>query len=394
MQIGIITYWSSDDNYGQQLQCYALQRFLRDKKHNAFLIKYKPTAEQKSKWDKLKGISIGKLLDKLSSAKRKEIAINKLLGNENKELNKARMFEKFRNDHLNTTEIEYHSIEELRQNPPEAEVYICGSDQVWNNSLHSKNTAGWYLDFGNPSIRRISYAASIGRNIEKGEQSTFKTYLNHLNAISVRESSAQALCQSLGFSNVEVVGDPTLLLSANHYLSLCKDIPKQEHPYLFMYMLNISTPEEIGWDKVSAYLQARSLDLKTVCSSGYLPARELIPDNRNILASIPEWIALIRDARYVITTSFHGMMFCILLHKPFLVMKLPNQYAKGNNRMTSLLATLGIEERIHNSSLPFDRQMENEINWTEVEKKLAALRNNSIKFIERNIKFPQNESTN
>ena len=45
MQIGIITYWSSDDNYGQQLQCYALQRFLRDKKHNAFLIKYKPTAE-------------------------------------------------------------------------------------------------------------------------------------------------------------------------------------------------------------------------------------------------------------------------------------------------------------------------------------------------------------
>ena len=377
MQIGIITYWSSDDNYGQQLQCYALQRFLRDKKHNAFLIKYKPTAEQKSKWDKLKGISIGKLL-----------------GNENKELNKARMFEKFRNDHLNTTEIEYHSIEELRQNPPEAEVYICGSDQVWNNSLHSKNTAGWYLDFGNPSIRRISYAASIGRNIEKGEQSTFKTYLNHLNAISVRESSAQALCQSLGFSNVEVVGDPTLLLSANHYLSLCKDIPKQEHPYLFMYMLNISTPEEIGWDKVSAYLQARSLDLKTVCSSGYLPARELIPDNRNILASIPEWIALIRDARYVITTSFHGMMFCILLHKPFLVMKLTNQYAKGNNRMTSLLATLGIEERIHNSSLPFDRQMENEINWTEVEKKLAALRNNSIKFIERNIKFPQNESTN
>lgn len=119
-----------------------------------------------------------------------------------------------------------------------------------------------------------------------------------------------------------------------------------------MYMLNISTPEEIGWDKVSAYLQARSLDLKTVCSSGYLPARELIPDNRNILASIPEWIALIRDARYVITTSFHGMMFCILLHKPFLVMKLTNQYAKGNNRMTSLLATLGIEERIHNSSLP------------------------------------------
>ena len=394
MQIGIITYWSSDDNYGQQLQCYALQRFLRDKKHNAFLIKYKPTAEQKSKWDKLKGISIGKLLDKLSSAKRKEIAINKLLGNENKELNKARMFEKFRNDHLNTTEIEYHSIEELRQNPPEAEVYICGSDQVWNNSLHSKNTAGWYLDFGNPSIRRISYAASIGRNIEKGEQSTFKTYLNHLNAISVRESSAQALCQSLGFSNVEVVGDPTLLLSANHYLSLCKDRPKLEHPYLFMYMLNIYTTEEIGWDKVSAYLQARSLDLKTVCSSGYLPARELIPDNRNILASIPEWIALIRDARYVITTSFHGMMFCILLHKPFLVMKLTNQYAKGNNRMTSLLATLGIEERIHNSSLPFDRQMENEINWTEVEKKLAALRNNSIKFIERNIKFPQNESTN
>lgn len=385
MQIGIITYWSSDDNYGQQLQCYALQRFLRDKKHNAFLIKYKPTAEQKSQWDKLKGISINKLLDKLSLAKRKEIAINKLLGNENKELNKARMFEKFRHDHLNTTEIEYHSIEELRQNPPEAEVYICGSDQVWNNSLHSKNTAGWYLDFGNPSIRRISYAASIGRNIEKGEKSTFKTYLNRLNAISVREPSAQMQCQSLGFMNTEVVGDPTLLLSASHYLSLCKDIPIQKPPYLFMYMLNISTPEEIRWDKVSAYLQVRSLDLKTVCSSGYLPAREFIPNNRNILATIPEWIALIRDAHCVVTTSFHGMMFCILLHKPFLIVKLTNRYAKGNSRMTSLLATLGIEERIHNSSLPFDRQMEAEINWTEVDSKIETLRKKSTDWLHYNI---------
>ena len=176
MKIGIITYWSSSNNYGQQLQCYAFQRYLISQGHDAFLIRYQPINSECNKIKKcIKKMGFHFLLSiffKKYKLNRKIERLNSV----NRLLDVRRNFEGFRNSNLRMSASIYRSIEELRNNPPIADVYICGSDQIWNNPLNHKDTAGWYLDFGKEEIKRLAYAVSIGRDIFENEREQFIKY--------------------------------------------------------------------------------------------------------------------------------------------------------------------------------------------------------------------------
>lgn len=386
MRIGIITYWSSQDNYGQILQCYALQKYLINFGHDAFLIKYLPTTIKESLFQRIrKYLSIKKMVYLFSTEYKKdklryreELRLEK----SNRELNKKRLFDCFKTQHIRATENIYHSLRELRENPPEADVYICGSDQVWNNSLYKSETGVWYLSFGDKKSKRIAYAASIGRIIEKRELNLFKAYLNRFDAISVREESSQQMCEREGIKGVTVTLDPTLLLPINEYKQLSAPVSYTK-PYIFMYILNVSKKEDIYWDRIQVYLKSKGMDLKIVCSSGYIQARELLQPYRNIQATIPEWLGLIECAQCIITTSFHGVVFCIKMHKPFLAILLKNKYAKGNDRITSLLHKLDLSNRIYNSNVSIELQMSNIIDWVLVDQKLSYLSEISRDFLNK-----------
>lgn len=148
-----------------------------------------------------------------------------------------------------------------------------------------------------------------------------------------------------------------------------------------MYILNISTEEEMYWNAVKKYLHRQNLELKIVYSSGYIQAQQLIKDYPNTLATIPEWINYIDHAQCIITTSFHGVVFCIKMHKPFLAILLTNQFSKGNDRIVSLLNSLNLSERIYDPSHPISSQMERDINWENVENKLLKLQTESYNFL-------------
>lgn len=132
MRIGIITYWSSSDNYGQQLQCFALQKYLKGLGHDAYLIKYMPTSKVPL-WRRIARFLKYHLLTP-SGQKEKDKALA-MVSQKNELNNVKRDFIGFRAKYIVSTDIVYHSIKELRENPPTADVYICGSDQVWNNRL-------------------------------------------------------------------------------------------------------------------------------------------------------------------------------------------------------------------------------------------------------------------
>lgn len=385
MKIGIITYWTSTDNYGQQLQCFALQRYLRLQGHDIFLIRYQPTFKPTSFWKKIyHNLSWKKVLYLLSTQReidKTEEKRERELERINAQLNIQRDFENFRAKFIQSTPILYHSIDELRNNPPQADIYICGSDQVWNNPLSCSETAAWFLDFGDRKIKRISYAASIGRNLKKNELKRFKKYLSAFDAISVREESSRILCEKLGIDDVLVTLDPTLLLPVEEYRKIEKSCTTESNPYLFMYILNVATKEEIYWNAIDAYLHKSGLNLKIVCSSGYMQARELLKSYHNIQATLPEWLQYIDKANCVITTSFHGVVFCILMQKPFLVMLLTNKYAKGNDRIISLLTALHLSDRIYNPTLSIERQMDIEIDWGKVDQKISILKEKSYNFL-------------
>ena len=381
MRIGIVTYWSSSDNYGQQLQCFALQKYLIGLGHDAYLIKYMPTSHIPL-WRRIaKSIKYRLLVSSEQKEKDKKL---KLICERSKLLNCRRGFKKFRDKYIKSTEIVYRNIKELRNNPPDADIYICGSDQVWNNSLSDSDTAGWFLDFGKPTVKRVSYAASIGRDIDSSEINRFTKYLKNFNAISVREQKAYALCHQLGFNKSIIAIDPTLLLNSSDYDSIAIDSNGADvagKPYVFIYTLNIRTAEEIYWDDFQEIIAKDGLLIRSVSSSGYLPAQDLLPGIQNDQATIPEWLSLIKHSEYVITTSFHGVVFCLLYHKPFYAVLLQNEYSKGNDRIISLLANVGLGNRAIASTQDIEIAQYADICWEEIDKKIYQFRKKSIAFL-------------
>lgn len=387
MRIGIVTYWSSSDNYGQQLQCYALQKYLIGLGHDAYLIKYMPTSHIPL-WRRIARSVKYRLL--VSSEQKEKDRNTKLISEKNKLLNCRRGFKEFRDKYIKSTEIVYRNIKELRNNPPAADIYICGSDQVWNNSLSDPDTAGWFLDFGKPTVKRVSYAASIGRDIDSSEINRFTKYLKNFNAISVREQKAYALCHQLGFDESIIAIDPTLLLNSSDYDSIAIDSNGADvagKPYVFIYTLNIRTAEEIYWDDFQKIIAEDGLQIRSVSSSGYLPARELLPGVQNEQATIPEWLSLIKHSEYVITTSFHGVVFCLLYHKPFYAVLLNNEYSKGNDRIISLLESLDLSFLIISNKESLTQAGFDRIDWVEVDEKIVLLRKKSVHFIDEILKW-------
>lgn len=382
MRIGIVTYWSSSDNYGQQLQCFALQKYLIGLGHDTYLIKYMPTSHIPL-WRRIARSIKYRLL--VSSEQKEKDKKLKLICERNNLLNCRRGFKEFRDKYIKSTEIVYRNIKELRNNPPDADIYICGSDQVWNNSLKDPDTAGWFLDFGKPTAKRISYAASIGRDIDSSEINRFTKYLKNFNAISVREQKAYALCHQLGFDNSIIAIDPTLLLNSLAYDSIEIDSNGTDvagKPYVFIYTLNIRTAEEFYWDDFQKIIAKDGLQIRSVSSSGYLPAQDLLPGIQNEQATIPEWLSLIKHSEYVITTSFHGVVFCLLYHKPFYAVLLNNEYSKGNDRIVSLLESLHLSNLIVPNSESLKQINFENIDWIDVDAMIALLRQKSTHFID------------
>ena len=210
--------------------------------------------------------------------------------------------------------------------------------------------------------------------------------MSHFDAISLREQNACDFCHSLGFHNAMVTIDPTLLLNAEEYDAIDSSQDRNDSfdmPYVFVYLLNIRTSDDIYWNEFNRQISSEGLQVKVVASSGYLPARDFLPGLTNTLASIPEWLSLVKNAEYVITTSFHGIVFCLLYHRPFYAVLLNNEYAKANTRISSLLSTVGLEKRIVSSAADIKLCKNSSIDWVLVDEKLAQLRSNSVDFLNK-----------
>lgn len=386
MIIGVITYWDSSDNYGQILQCYALQKYLRGKGHDVFLIKYSP--------DTSNGLTVKAFLKFLNPTfvirkiftykKNKRFYYNEqILRSENALKNQIRKFEEFRDQYIVSTKKNYKSIVELKENPPKADVYICGSDQVWRDPIEDSNVAGWYLQFGGKNIIRASYAASMGRNLKNDEKRTFSKYLSQFDYISLREEKTRELCVSLGYKNAITVVDPTLLLNKENYLQLCSDMHSFSNPYLFCYVLNVETEQDFAGNGIKEIAKDLGLQMRMVVSSGYVQARDLVKGITNEMATIPEWIKLIYDSEITVTTSFHGVAFCIILRKDFYYIPLKNKYSEGNDRVINLLQKLNLSDRILAETSMLSDYKKRRIKWGKVSEKLELIKKESIDFIDK-----------
>ena len=365
MRIGVLTLWQSKDNYGQMLQCYALQQFLREKGYEPYLISYRFIKEERqytSFWKMLlkvyviyplaSGFGLGRDKKKLADEEFEKYCHEK-----------KRSFDGFLKKYINLSKT-YNNLDDLQKNPPVADCYVVGSDQVWAQLLSKPENLAFFLDFGDEKTKRIAYAVSFSMNeYPENLRSKLAENLSRFNAISVRETQGIDICNSVGTKATKVV-DPTLLLGTKAFENISA---KRLNPdkYAFVYQLNIASPDEICWTDAQAYCNENHLDVIATASSGYFEGLEILKDAKYVYPSIPEWLSLIRYSEIVITTSFHGIVFSILFRKNFVYVPLKGIHSGGNARVLNLLSDLQIEEKCISDGRSFNDVASFEIDYSK-----------------------------
>lgn len=336
-------------NHGASLQAYALQTYLTQLGHDVEIIDYKP--DYLDKHYKLWNVDnpvydkpvvkqlylLAKLPERLLMLKRKKV------------------FDDFTCDYLKLTR-RYHSNDELKVNPPQADVYIAGSDQIWNTILPNGKDPAFYLDFVPEGNKRIAYAASFATTDVADEYKPFVIkMLKKLDYISVRERVSLPLLSSLGRKDGVAVCDPVFLLSQEYWNSLLAE-RKDREKYLLIY-----DAESSNILKDTAVRIAAAKNLKIYSVSAY---RHKYADKNYWVASPLQFVQLIRDADFVVSNSFHASAFSIIFQRDFCI---TNRSENINERMRSLLDDLGLADRL---VLGFNDDILLHIDYTQVEQKL------------------------
>lgn len=382
MKIGIITTYSwfkSTYNYGSGLQAYALIDFLRKKGHEAFLIcntsGVYPELEYSCIFSHCKHyfyryyVAAKSLGSQIWKNKWDRKQTDSYLDNKNIS------FAKFLESCIpHTNEM---SGEQVMNDPPDADAYIAGSDQIWQgvNALN-------FLSFASVEKKTLIYAASSAwASLNTDWKKSVKKLISIPQYVSVREDVGLLLCKELGRNDAALVCDPTLLLMPDQYkkaiVSHQVEATVPEHT-LLVYLLNIRNKRQMHLPKIYSLSKQLGTEIRIIPCQG---SRPYISTGKMYEPSPLEWCSAIDQARYMLTNSYHGMIFSILMHTPFLVMSQENKEQAERARFDSLLKILGLEHRIHDPAKTLLDQMRAPIDWDSVDARLTVFRKKSEAFI-------------
>ncbi len=317
----IITKMSK--NYGAVLQAYAIKHMLANKGMSVNIINYNGNKGDSTYLTYAKITGLGMIRHNFYRfLHRKEIVAS------------TKKFKTFIHNNFNLTR-KYTCVEELREDAPQADVYVVGSDQVWNPGILFSPI--YFLDFGPKSIKRISYAASFGKTTYPKElYEVTKTYLKSFDAISVREKQALPILAALGVSG-DVVFDPTLMISREEWEQIEeKPIGDLNCPYILCYFLNLNKEAINVVNQLKAHTHYKIINIASIVMN------PPIGDEERWDIGPEEFVWLIHHAAFVCTSSFHGTAFSIIFGKPFVSVNV----SKGDSRLESLLELCGLTDRL------------------------------------------------
>ncbi len=264
----------------------------------------------------------------------------------------------------------YNCYQELKDNPPVADIYIAGSDQIWNSVLPNGKDPAYFLQFGDENVKRISYAASFAiSQIACDIKPLNSKWLKKLDAISVREHTGLSVLQSLKVKGVEVV-DPVYLLNRMQWLNFAGKDRLIKQKYVLVYDLYMNDERLC----IEAKRLSKLYHLTIVSVDGNIKCPYA---QKNISNAGPqEFVNLIFHAEYVITNSFHATSFSLILNRPFAVF-----YNYDNiSRISDILNHVGLSH-----CLNADNPIYN-YNWMNINQYLAEMCKKSYQFLVSNLK--------
>lgn len=362
MNVGVITYHRSN-NYGAQLQSYAMVRVLMQMGHNAEIIDCNTIGSGKIfHWNfqsvrGFMGAFRNNALSLLTEFKRKKL------------------FKTFVESYIPKSR-ECFTQKELLDVVKQYDYIITGSDQVWHPQI-CEGKKFFFLDLPIPSSRKIAYAPSFGLDdYTENEVEQYMPLIDDIGHLSVRETTGNMILEKyLGRKAQEVV-DPTMLLQKKEWEDLTPP-PKYERYLLYFTILD----EPCGMDNfVREIADKHGLKIlrigtvRDILKSGFINARVSGPK---------DFLSLVRYADMVITSSFHGFVFSILFQKEVLCVLNNND---RNSRLKDLAQKLGMISRIVLNPSQYDAASISPIDYKKVEIQLIEMRENSLKFLENAIR--------
>ena len=363
MRTGLITFHFAH-HYGAQLQALATMRAIQSLGHDCEIIDYRlPHTTRTNQLFKKSGGVRGMASDAHTALHYGAFQ------------RRFRRFEAFVAEEMALSPRRYTAFEQLRADPPAYDVYVAGSDQIWNPYIFQDKQfdPSFLLGFVREG-RRIAYAPSLGvPELPEDKAEELRRFLTPFSALSVREKRGQVLLREAAGRDARVVLDPTLLLTGEDWGELAA-APKRQGPYILCYFVSdpgeavpyaLALSARTGWPIVQLAGARRKID----------GAAELVFD-----AGPREFLGLFRHASAVVTNSFHGAAFSLQFQKDFFTSMSPRERAEPTfSRIYSLLSRLGCADRILglDTTAPVDAP----IDYGAVYEKLAAARADSLSYL-------------
>lgn len=327
-KIGIMTFHRSE-NYGSVLQAYALAKAI----------------------DKIRGENTAQIIDYSNPGQRelysiflKNNSIKNIVKNIRAALNYSQLkrrknnFNHFINNVLPVSEEKFYNSEELKNHKSNYEKIICGSDQIWNPQSVDFSMSFFAVDF---DCKKYAYAPSI-RNAQAKDFERYRdevsNALSGFEKLSLREKDSIPVLQQFTDKKIDCVCDPTLLLDSKDFDEICSD-DKIEGEYIFYYSIdyNAQSVEMVKYiaDKLNmpVYIIFSTNKTYNVYFKGFHLSKSNAPG---------DFISLVKNARLVLSNSFHGTAFSVIYRKNFFALK-----ANGYNdyRIADLLCETGLQSR-------------------------------------------------
>ena len=349
-------------NYGSVLQALATQVVLERMGHDVTVVDY--YAPRNSVPEMLRGLKHKKQLfekNPLALFAARTILLPSYI-------KRRRNFDRFITHSLNLSKKTYHSSEELALDLPQAELYVTGSDQVWNSEWNGGIDEALFLAFTPEDAPRISFSASFGKgHLEDSEIVRTRELLKRYGGITVREDTGVKIVHDLGLEASQVL-DPTLFLTSEDWKPWISE-KKPRGEYILMYNINHNAP----LDRFVRRLSGRtglpvyyiSYQLHDCFKRGRM--RCCVP--------VEEFLSLIANARYVVCDSFHCAAFSVNFNREFAI--IPPQ--RFGTRLESFMRVVGLEGRIvDEDNINVFNML---IDWNSVNAKLSAERMRSFSTI-------------
>ena len=370
-KVGIITYHHYY-NYGTVLQAYALQKAIESLgDYDSEIIDFRAHNEKKLSRVQLVMLRIRRMGVYIRERER----VYRLKKYDSVFKEKRPFFDEFFDSSLKVSSQTFNSYPELKREKLDYDIYVTGSDQTWSPKigLHP----AMFLRFAPVSARKIAYAPSIGvASLQKTESDQINYYLQQYDAISCRESIGQkVLSDCVKGKEIVNVLDPTFLLTGNDW-NILATTPGIKTPYILCYFIG---------DRPYYRVIAKQLSVALGLPLYFIPVswRDVGEGNDLLPKTGPrEFLGLIRDARLVLTDSFHGTAFAINYRKSFYSFtKIEGgNTASDNSRLYDILSKIGLEDRLYDSPGYIDFS---DVDYSSASIKLEELRNKSIAFLQK-----------